>query len=76
MPLTGMPTLSTMVAISCGGMIWRIAFWMAANWLARLLDPRADRRAGMHQDLAGIDRREEVAAEERRQQRTTPARRP
>ena len=34
MPLTGMPTLSAMVAISRGGMIWRIAFWMAAKWLA------------------------------------------
>ena len=34
MPLTGMPMLSAMVAISFGGMISRIAFWMRANSLA------------------------------------------
>ena len=34
MPDTGMPMLSTIAAISRDGMISRIAFWRAANWLA------------------------------------------
>ena len=39
--------------------------------LRGLLDARADRRAHVQGDLAGIHRREEILAQERHQQRTT-----
>ena len=52
------------VASSSGGMIWRIAFRFR-RIAARFPRSRVPtRHARMHQDLAGIDRREKVAAEE------------
>ena len=67
MPLTGMPILSTIVASSSGGMIWRIAFSISANCWALSSTRVPTRRAHMHQDLAGVDRRKEIAAEIGRQ---------
>ncbi len=49
-------------------MIWRIDFLDVGKLVGGLLDAGADLGADVHQDLAGVDRGEEVASEERHQQ--------
>ena len=63
MPLTGMPMLSTNAASSAGGMIARIAVLDFGELLGAFLDARADAKAHVHEDLAGVDGRKEVPAE-------------
>ena len=67
MPLKGKPILSTMLSSWLGrnGRADRLLdlFQQAGG----LFDPRARLGAHMHQDLAGINRREEILAQERRQ---------
>ena len=64
--------LSRMVPISLGGMIWRMASSTWAKYSCGLLDARAGRAADVQADLPGVDRREEVVADQREQQRDRP----
>ena len=68
MPLIGMPTLSTSAPSSSGGMICANDFLNLGELLGALFDAGADAQPHVHQDLAGVDGREEVAAEIGRQQ--------
>ena len=76
MPLTGMPMLSTMRRDLVRRDDLADRLLDVGELVGAFLDPRADRRARMHQDLAGIDRGEEVAAEKRRQRERGRRRRP
>ena len=67
MPENGRPILSTMLSSWSGGMVWRIGLLDLIEQAGGLLDAGAGLGADVHQDLAGIDRREEVLAEERPQ---------
>ena len=67
MPLTGKPILSTRVSSSSRRNDLADRLLDFGELPRAFLDPRADVRAHVHQDLPGIDRREEVAAEIGRQ---------
>ena len=72
MPLIGMPILSASVSISLGGMIVADHLLDVGELIGGFLDPGADLGADVHQDRTGVDRRKEVAAEERHQQERNP----
>ena len=65
--LIGRPILSTIEPSSLGGMVWRISRLDIAEQSGGILDARADGRAHMQGDLAGIDGGEEIRAEKRYQ---------
>ncbi len=64
-----MPMLSTSVSISPRRNDLADRLLDVGKLVGGFLDARADLGADVHQDLAGIDRGEEVAAEERHQQK-------
>ena len=74
-PPLGMPMLSMMVSISRGGITWRISRSISAK-ISSVFSMRVpDGRAGVQAHLAGIDRGEEVAADEQRSGRASRPRR-
>ena len=75
MPLIGRPMLSTMLVSSSGGMTLADRRLDLVAQPRRLLDAGADLGAHVQLDLAAVDGREEILAEERRQPERQPARR-